>query len=196
MMKTVKIIALFLVIIWGLSCNKGSDYKLSKEEQAEYQSKGQKITSKAFELLSSELRMAIQEGGLDHAIPYCHLKALLLIDSIAEPYGATVSRTSLHSRNPENKPDELEKEILIQFEEEYKAGKNLEPVVVAVDKNEALYCSPIFVKPQCLGCHGKPEKIVLNKTMDLIKQYYPNDQATGYSENDLRGMWAVKFKRD
>lgn len=194
-MKTNKIIALFLVIVLGISCGERSDYKLSKDEHEQYLSKGKNITAKAFELLSSELKAAIQEEGIDHTIPYCHLKAIILIDSISGPFGVTVGRTSLQSRNPENIASELEKEILVQFEEKFKAGKNLEPVVMAIDRKEALYCSPIFMKPLCLSCHGAPEKYIARNTMDLIKLYYPNDQATGYNENDFRGMWTVKFKR-
>ena len=195
-MKTNKIIALFLVIVLGISCGERSDYKLSKDEYDQYLSKGKNITAKAFDLLSSELKAAIQEGGIEHSIPYCHLNALLMIDSISDPYGVTVNRTSLRSRNPENRPGELEKEILVGFEEDFKAGKNLEPVVIAIDKKEALYCSPIFMKPLCLNCHGIPEVDINQTTMDLIKLYYPDDRATGYKENNFRGMWTVRFKRD
>jgi len=196
MMKTNKIIALFLIIVLGISCSEKADYKLSKEEQTEYLAKGQKITAKAFEILSSNLKEAIQEGGIPHAIPYCHINALPLIDSISEPYGIIVTRTSLQARNPKNIPNKFEREILIQFEEEFKAGKNLEPVIVAVDDKQALYCSPIFMKPLCLNCHGMPEREVAQYTMDLIKKYYPDDKAIKYKENDFRGMWTVKFVRD
>lgn len=196
MNKANQLIALFLIIVLGISCGGKSGYELSKDEQSQYLSKGKNITAKAFELLSSQLKSAIQEGGIDHAIPYCHLKAIVLIDSISEPYSVKVNRTSLQARNHENNPNELEREILIQFEEEFKSGKNLEPMVLAISKNEALYCSPIFLKPLCLNCHGTPGVDIAQNTLDLINQYYPNDNATGYQENDFRGMWSVTFKRD
>jgi len=195
-MKSLRIISFIMVIFILMSCGGRSSYKLSKKEKETYLFKGKNITAKGFEILSTELQKTLQNEGFESAIPYCHLKAVLLIDSIAEPYNVDVSRISLKNRNQENAPDALETEILEEYAVLLKEGKQIGPKVIAVNEKEALYCSPIFIKPTCLLCHGTVGKEVTQNALDLIIQYYPEDQATGYDENDIRGMWTVRFKRD
>jgi hypothetical protein len=48
---------------------------------------------------------------------------------------------------------------------------------------------------QCLNCHGTPGKEVLPENHELIKGLYPQDRATGYSMDDLRGMWSIRLSK-
>jgi len=43
-----------------------------------------------------------------------------------------------------------------------------------------------------LQCHGKIESID-PKVLDKIKWLYPGDLATGYNENEVRGVWSILF---
>jgi len=34
------------------------------------------------------------------------------------------------------------------------------------------------------------------RTDSILKSYYPEDQATGFKEGELRGMWKITFKNE
>ena len=44
----------------------------------------------------------------------------------------------------------------------------------------------------CLQCHGEKGKNIQPKTLEKIAQLYPNDLATGYKENEVRGLISIK----
>ncbi len=45
----------------------------------------------------------------------------------------------------------------------------------------------------CLKCHGTPNEQIQPKTFAKIKELYPNDKATEYEANQVRGMWSIVF---
>jgi hypothetical protein len=45
---------------------------------------------------------------------------------------------------------------------------------------------PIRLKAQCLTCHGPTESIP-EPVRVALRELYPQDEATGFAENDLRG---------
>jgi hypothetical protein len=50
---------------------------------------------------------------------------------------------------------------------------------------------PIIVsQPLCLQCHGS-ESDIAAETREAILAIYPDDKATGYRLNDLRGIWRI-----
>ena len=52
------------------------------------------------------------------------------------------------------------------------------------------YAEPIVTQGMCLVCHGSNiEAGVAARTAEL----YPEDQATGFAEGDLRGVFWVEF---
>ena len=54
---------------------------------------------------------------------------------------------------------------------------------------------PIRLKAQCLMCHG-PKEQVLPDVQAAIGRAYPNDQATGFQEGDLRGWFWLSVPED
>ena len=46
-------------------------------------------------------------------------------------------------------------------------------------------------QPLCLQCHGGDEDIAPG-TREAILAKYPQDKATGYQLNDLRGIWRIR----
>ena len=54
---------------------------------------------------------------------------------------------------------------------------------------------PIRLKAQCLMCHG-PKDQILPDVQAALNQAYPDDQATGFVEGDLRGWFWVSVPRD
>jgi hypothetical protein len=47
----------------------------------------------------------------------------------------------------------------------------------------------------CLQCHGKPGTDISEATTAKLRQLYPNDKATGYGINELRGIWVVEMNK-
>ncbi len=100
-----------------------------------------------------------------------------------------IKQTSLDYRNPANKPDKFEAEIL----KKYKIGKikgEYYELNKFQGKDSLRYTYPIYVKQQCLACHGKPYVDVDEKTYKLLIQNY-GDVAFNYKLNDLRGMLSI-----
>ncbi len=45
---------------------------------------------------------------------------------------------------------------------------------------------PIYAEKACLNCHGEKNKIK-PAIRQFLERKYPNDQAFGYKEGDIRG---------
>jgi hypothetical protein len=157
--------------------------------------KSELLADSAQSLLFAELKRVISEQGIEAAIPYCHSNAYRLVTSVAENNGTTIKRVSLKTRNPNNKPDATELEILEAYS--YVSEQNMaltEEVRFSEDKRYVLYTKPISIQSAlCLNCHGTIGSEVLPTVADKIISLYPNDQAIGYKLGDLRGMWSIKM---
>ncbi|MFO0659278.1 MAG: DUF3365 domain-containing protein [Polyangiaceae bacterium] len=51
------------------------------------------------------------------------------------------------------------------------------------------YAEPIVIQPMCLTCHGKE---LSGDVKELLSKKYPADQATGYDNDQLRGIFWVE----
>jgi len=60
-------------------------------------------------------------------------------------------------------------------------------------ETEMRYYRPISLVATCLACHGKLEQISPS-VLAAIRKIYPEDQAVGFQEGDLRGTVVVTFK--
>ena len=153
---------------------------------------GNEITLKAKKTLGKKLKNAIQNGGVENAISFCNLNAMPLIDSLSSKFSTEIRRVSLKVRNPNDHPDNLEREILEAYAYQWKDSIPLQTNVQALEEGKYLFTKPILIdNTLCLGCHGTPENGLLKQTADFIKLKYPNDKATGYQIGDLRGIWSI-----
>lgn len=145
--------------------------------------------------LGSELKKAKQEGGAPAAITVCNTKAVPLTADINAASDWEISRTSLKLRNPDNLPDAWEKKVLTDFEKKAKIGANLKFLsfsqVVVNEQGQKVFrmMKAIPVGEQCLACHGDKIKPAIS---ERLKALYPNDEATGFSEGQLRGAFSLK----
>jgi hypothetical protein len=140
--------------------------------------------------LGFRLTAAMAAGGPVSAIDVCAVAALPLTDSIAAASAATsMKRTSLRTRNPHNAPDAAERAALAWFEEREAAGER-PASLVARDGSDYRYYSPLRVAAPCVNCHGARESLTAG-TRAALDARYPDDEATGYSEGDLRGLIRV-----
>ncbi|MCB0570129.1 MAG: DUF3365 domain-containing protein [Phaeodactylibacter sp.] len=169
--------------------------ELNAEETAQYLARGKEVAMSTFAAMSSELLSAMQRGGVAEAARYCKLSAYPLVDSLSEAQGAAIRRTSLKIRNAKNRPGEAEKQMLQAFQSLHDAGQLIQPSVQLAGPDTAVFYAPIQVQPLCLQCHGKLGETMKASDYAFIKELYPGDEATGYAEGDLRGIWSIRFKR-
>jgi hypothetical protein len=160
------------------------------------QSMGNIIADTSQKALAGELMNALKAGGIGEAIKYCNIAAIPVVDSLANLYKAGVKRTSLNTRNPANDPTLIEKQILEAYEYSHDNNQPIGENVQELDKEHILFTKPIMIgNAMCLNCHGTPGKDIAPKDHDVLKELYPNDNATGYSMGELRGMWSIRLSK-
>lgn len=173
-----------------LACSQKTN-EMSKEQKDEYLSLGDSISAHTQSVLLKNVAQQIKKGGVENALEYCHINASSLTDSLARIYSGKIWRLSDKNRNSNN---------TIQTAIDQKAWKefsqnNVMSGVVLQDSEEVFYYKPIRLgMPTCLKCHGIEDEDISAKTLSVIKQKYPEDKATGYSLEELRGMWKIKIK--
>jgi Protein of unknown function (DUF3365) len=170
----------------------------AEEEQkhaimAEFTLKGDKMAEISFQSLSGNLKAVMLAGGPENAIQFCNLNAQPLTDSLAKTFNVSIKRTSLKLRNADNKPDPLEAYMLDLYLQIEKMKKPMASKTLLTKHNEVRYFAPIVLQAQCLVCHGTVGKEVSDQTYAMIKEHYPNDEAVGFEEGKLRGIWSINF---
>jgi len=158
--------------------------------------KGKAVVQEAFSILSSNLMTALTAGGPSNAIPIRSVKAFPLTQSVSEDYQVALRRVSHRWRNPVNAPSDEEREVLNEFQSQVAAGRTPVPVVKR-SGGKAFFYSPIILNnPLCLTCHGEIGNEVAPETSVLLARLYPDDRATGFHLDDLRGMWVVEIPQN
>jgi hypothetical protein len=157
---------------------------------------GETIAAQAFGVLSSRLGKAIAEAGHTNAIEFCSVHGITLTTSVGLTNRAVVRRVTHRPRNPKNRAKADELAVLRQFEAELRKGATPKPVVAATEPDSFTYYAPIVLnQPLCLSCHGQPGTEIKPDVLDQLRKAYPKDEATGFGLGQLRGLWAVDFKR-
>lgn len=152
---------------------------------------GKRITAEAFALLSKNLTEAIAKDGAPGAIGFCSEKALTLTVSV----DANLRRISHKARNPKNKADATELSILNAYRASMKTGQAPEPQVRRnADGSETFFAPIVLGNPLCLKCHGAPGTDIDGETLAALRKLYPQDEATGFTLGELRGLWRVDFR--
>lgn len=159
-----------------------------------YEDIGLNIANGTKAQLGKNLMAAIKEHGAPGAVTFCNTRAIPLTDSMANVYHATVKRVSDQPRNPGNAATETELQYIQQMKEQLANDENPKPVVAEVNGKMVGYYA-IITNQMCLQCHGDKGKDILPETWTNIKKAYPNDKATGYGENQLRGIWVVEMDK-
>lgn len=153
---------------------------------------GKRITAQAFALLSKNFTEAIAKDGMPGAIGFCSEKALPLTTSV----DASLRRVSHKARNPKNKADAAELEILNAYRATIKAEQAPEPQLRKnADGSETFFAPIVLANPLCLKCHGAPGKDIDTDALAALRKLYPQDEATGFQLGELRGMWRVDWKK-
>ncbi len=144
--------------------------------------------------LMSMLSAALEHGGPGLAIHFCADSAQVRTLRHWKD-GVYIRRVSERIRNVDDTPDAVERQLLEQLAEAYRAGtlpNELVDVIRAADGTYQLqYLRPLLVQQSCLSCHGDPATFA-PEVRAVLARRYPHDHATGYAVGDLRGAVSVR----
>jgi hypothetical protein len=141
--------------------------------------------------LKQTLVAAIQAGGLANGIEVCHSRA----PEIAAEYssdGWQLKRVSSKTRNPNNRPDAWERQVLEMFDAQAAAGAAVE-TLATVEQVDGQYrfIKAINTDAVCLACHGAN---VSREVEAALAERYPDDRARGYQAGDIRGAVSIRYQ--
>jgi hypothetical protein len=185
---------ILLAALWA-GCQGESKNALTEEEQAKYTRTGQDIVQNVATVITTAVTKSLNDGGVGRAAQYCSYIAIPMVDTLAANHGVKIRRTSDKIRNPKDAPTEREREVIEQYQQEKAAGKELKPLVEAIDPHTVAYYQPILIQPLCLTCHGVLGETMTEENYSFIQYLYPDDQATGYALGDVRGIFSLQIPR-
>lgn len=133
--------------------------------------------------LMGELSAALDQDGPAGGIAVCREKAPEVAADVSGMYGVRIGRTSHLLRNPANVAPAWADPFVSDLEED--------PVYLAGPGGELGALLPIRLKAECQMCHG-PVETIDDEVMAAITGAYPEDQAVGFFEGDLRGWFWVE----
>ncbi len=182
----------FLVMLFFASCNPKQQQNtaaLNEIDTLGLMQRGDSIANAMQEVLLQNVMQATKKGGPEYAVTFCNERAMPLTDSLSKEYNCKIQRISDKYRNPANKPDGNDEAVL----QKIRSSNPAKPFLVS-ENGKSIYYKPIKIAmPACLNCHGTEGREIAMKTLEVIRQKYPNDLATGYKEGDFRGMWKITF---
>lgn len=201
MKRTIQISALLMTLLVA-SCSQNPVKEtaevqvITESEREEKLALGDLISNMAQTSLLQNVSKEMKAGGPVHAVEFCNIQAVPLMDSISKANKVKVERVTDQQRNPDNYlKTENDKSAWVKFKSAF--FKSEKPVPFVVEENQSLvYYKPIAIgMPTCLKCHGAPDQDIDISTLEKIKEKYPNDLATNYKMGDFRGMWKVSFEK-
>lgn len=167
---------------------------MSKDSAIRYMEVGQQYVNATQSVLAKNLLEAINKDGAPYALEFCNVRAYPLTDSLARVHHAGIRRVTDKARNPANKANAMEMTHIELLQSKLTKGESLSPTVIE-QQGKVVGYYPILTNAMCLQCHGKPNVDISSATLDKIHALYPDDQATGYNVNELRGLWVVEMDK-
>jgi hypothetical protein len=149
-----------------------------------------KTFSQLEDSLKIELKQALEKSGPAGAIAVCKKISTELEESLSTE-SLKIRRISDRPRNPDHMADAYEKKVL----DEWRAliAENKQPELHMGDDGKSMrVMKPIRMAAVCLNCHG-PARDFPEQLRSALKDNYPQDQATGYNLNELRGAFSATF---
>ncbi len=140
--------------------------------------------------LKPQLKKALNEGGVKHAIEVCSVQAPNIAKELSLTTQWQVKRVSLRARNKQSAtPDTWEEATLKSFNQRQQQGEKAQTIAKAeIVNNEFRFMKAQGVEPLCLTCHGTK---LSDEAKAALAQYYPEDQATGYALGEIRGAFSL-----
>ncbi|MCA8923351.1 MAG: DUF3365 domain-containing protein [Planctomycetes bacterium] len=133
--------------------------------------------------LKARLKEALQAGGPAGGIEACQLAAPQIAAAVAEDQGLAIGRTSFKLRNPANAaPAWAAADVEARRET---------PTFREGPDGALRALLPIRLEAACTTCHGPADELS-QEVRQALAERYPDDQATGFAEGDLRGWFWVE----
>lgn len=148
---------------------------------------GDSLTATADTLLRRTLARELAAGGVARAAAFCRPETYPFVDSLARVLHATARRVSSRPRDPAHRA------VLLAAEMQTDTTRTLHRESPEV----FFYQRPIVLNNAlCLRCHGAVGSDIAPADYALIKQQYPQDQATGYRLGQQMGAWQLSLQRN
>lgn len=183
--------AIIPFIIFG--CTPSENENATVERELSPLEIGQNIAMQTQKVLGKNLLQAINTQGTENALLFCSSRAIPLTDSMAVVLEAKIKRVSDRNRNPQNVAAEAELDFINTTKERIAKGEKPQSKLISIGDLHLGYY-PIMTGPVCMQCHGEEKTEILPNTLSQINSLYPDDKATGYKVNELRGIWVVAMK--
>lgn len=139
-----------------------------------------------FARLMARLTEVMSKDGPAKAVDVCRTEAHPLAAAVAKEQGVAIGRTSHKLRNPLNAPPDWARPLV--------DARRDTPAFLAAADGRLGVLAPIRLKATCLACHGDPSKLD-PAVKTALATGYPNDQATGFAEGDLRGWFWIEVPK-
>ncbi|WPP49291.1 c-type heme family protein [Catalinimonas niigatensis] len=203
-MKTIIKVSLLLsmVLLLLYSCDQKSHQEQAAPTESEqpeasvdYLTLGQKYAAETQAVLGKNLMASIQREGTEQAVAFCNTRAYPLTDSMAQRLRVHLKRVTDQTRNPDNAASAEELQYIQAGKAALARGESAAPQLQEIKGRMVAYY-PILTNSMCMQCHGDPASQIDPATLKKINSLYPNDQATGYTENQLRGIWVVEMDQE
>jgi hypothetical protein len=133
--------------------------------------------------LMAALTTALEEEGPAAAIRVCSELAPALAQRIGREQDVAIGRTSFRLRNQRNTAPDWARDAV--------QARGSEPLVFAHDDGRVARLRPIRLAAACLQCHGSAEQLAPGVD-DALATLYPDDAATGFAEDEVRGYFWVE----
>lgn len=135
-----------------------------------------------FQKLSGRLTAAMAKGPAE-AIAVCRREATQIAAAVGEEQGVRIGRVGVRLRNPNNVGPAWAAPLI--------ESKTETSVFANLSNGNAAALLPIKMQSQCLMCHGPKEQIAPVIEQQLAR-LYPDDQAVGFQEGELRGWFWIE----
>jgi hypothetical protein len=137
--------------------------------------------------LQNRLVELLPKAGPADAVNVCRREAYAVAADIGMQQGLSMGRTSHRLRNPNNAPRPWAAAVVSAHAQE----KYADATTYAADLGSQVgVLVPIAMGEACSLCHGTKSWIP-DDVSAILKQSYPDDQATGFATGDIRGwVWA------
>lgn len=177
----------YIILIAGLASSIA--YTQAAENLAELTAEAKTVMQPFATNLQATLKKGMSESGPEGAILICNTDAPALAEQASQK-GWQVGRTSLRTRNADNRPDLWELETLLEFQQRKVNGED--PMTIAKSEmveGEFRFMKAIPTGAPCVACHGTD---ISEPVQAKLAKLYPEDQAIGYKVGDLRGAFTLR----
>jgi hypothetical protein len=170
------------------------------QDKAALAKEGKALIGQFAGALKAELTGAIEAGGAVTAVNVCHTRAPEIAASVSgASEGWVIARSSHKLRNPSNAPDAFTEAAIAEFLARQEAGAAAEDLVtteIVEEGGDKVFrmVKAIPTGALCLSCHGGAE--VAPDVEAALARLYPQDEARGFREGEMRGVFTLRKRLD